>query len=61
MPGANTFPLYDSLYGGHLCEQLEEWRTEGLTLREMMDAIAEEHGHCPGRSTLGRWMAGECS
>lgn len=61
MPGANTFPLYDSLYDGKLCEKLAAWQAEGLTLNQMMDAIAEDHGHAPGRSTLGRWLAGECS
>ena len=60
MPGANLFTALDAQLGGRLCEYLEEWKAEGLTLTQTQERIAEECGWAPGRSTLGRWLAGEC-
>ena len=62
MPGASLFGPLNALYGGRLCEQLEEWRAAGLTLDAIQERIAAEKGWSPGRETIRRWLdTGECS
>lgn len=61
MAGTSLFPFYDSLYGGALCELLARWRDEeGLSLRAIMDRIDRDTGHRPGKSSVARWLEGEC-
>lgn len=61
MPGASLFGPLDARYEGRLCEQLQEWRSDGLTLDAIQERIADEQGWAPGRETLRRWLSGECS
>lgn len=62
MPGASLFGPLNALYGGRLCEHLEDWRAAGLTLDAIQERIATEKGWSPGRETIRRWLdTGECS
>lgn len=60
MAGASHFPALDAFYGGRLCETLTAWQAEGLTLGAIQARLAEDAGWAPGRSTIGRWLQGEC-
>ena len=60
MTGASTFPLYDRLYDGRLCETLDDWRAEGLSAAAICDRIEAKTKLRPGRSTVDRWLKGDC-
>ena len=62
MPVAATplFPFVDALYDFDLCRQIGEWAEEGLSAEAMCQRIHDEKGVRPGRSSMARWIAGDC-
>lgn len=57
MPGADTFPIYDKLLDGKLCDLLAEFRdpSHPVSYERIADAIEERTGLRPGRETVRRW------
>ncbi len=61
MAARSTFPFFDQLYDGRLCETLTDWADQGMSLDQMVDRVLAEKGFGIGRETLRRWRDGECA